>query len=60
MMISKIRWKQDSVALNTIETECIATNIASREAMWIYKLLAGLHSRHGTKRSSEAAILIHR
>jgi hypothetical protein len=42
-MISWLSRKQTSVALNTAEAEYIAaTSVASREAVWLRKLLAGL------------------
>jgi hypothetical protein len=34
--------KQTSVALSTAEAEYIAANVASRESVWLRKLLAGL------------------
>jgi hypothetical protein len=33
---------QMSVALSTVEAEYIAASVASREAVWLWKLLAGL------------------
>jgi hypothetical protein len=59
-MISWFSRKQASVALSTIETEYIATSVTSREAVWLQKLLAGLHPRHGAKGSGEASTHIHR
>ena len=41
-MISWLSRKQTSVALNTIEVEYITTSVASREAVWLQKLLAGI------------------
>jgi hypothetical protein len=41
-MISWLRRKHASMALNTIEVEYIASSVASFEAVWIRKLLAGL------------------
>jgi hypothetical protein len=41
-MISWFRKKQMSVALSTIEAEYIVASVASREEMWLRKLLAGL------------------
>jgi hypothetical protein len=41
-MISWLSRKQTSVALNTAEAEYIATSVASREAVWLRKLLAGI------------------
>jgi hypothetical protein len=41
-MISWLSRKQTSVALSTTEEEYIATNVASREAVWLQKLLVGL------------------
>jgi hypothetical protein len=41
-MISWLSRKQMSVALSTIEVEYIATSVASREVVWLRKLLAGL------------------
>jgi hypothetical protein len=40
--ISRISRKQTSVAISTIEVEYIVTNVASRKAVWLWKLLAGL------------------
>jgi hypothetical protein len=60
--ISVISWlsrKQTSVALNTVEAEYIAANIASREAVWLQKFLAGLHPRHDAEGSSEAPVHIY-
>jgi hypothetical protein len=37
-----VRRKQTSVALSTIEAEYIAASVASHEAVWLRKLLAGL------------------
>jgi hypothetical protein len=59
-MISRIRWKLDSVALSTTETEYVTTNVAIHEVVQLHKLLAGLYSRHDTKGRSEAPILIHK
>jgi hypothetical protein len=58
--ISRISMKQASIALSTIETEYIATSIASSEAVWLQKLLAGFHLRHDAKGNSEAPIHIHK
>jgi hypothetical protein len=41
-MISWLSRKQTSVALSTTEAEYIAASVASREAMWLRKLLAGI------------------
>jgi hypothetical protein len=41
-MISWLSRKQTSVALSTSEAEYIATSVASREAVWLWKLLAGI------------------
>ena len=41
-MISWLSIKQWSVALNTTKVEYITTNVASCEAVWLRKLLAGL------------------
>jgi hypothetical protein len=41
-MISWFSRKQTSVALSTTEAEYIAASVASREAVWLWKLLAGL------------------
>jgi hypothetical protein len=41
-MISWISKKQLCVALSTVEAEYVATCAASREAMWLRKLLTGL------------------
>jgi len=41
-MISWYRWKHTSVALNTIEAEYIAACGASKEAVWLQKMLARL------------------
>jgi len=41
-MISWLSKRQTSVALSTIEVEYIATSVASHEAMWVSKLLAGI------------------
>ena len=41
-MLSSLSRKQTSVALNTTKVEYIAANVASREAVWLQKLLAGL------------------
>jgi hypothetical protein len=41
-MILWLRRKHTLVALSTSEVEYIATNVASREAVWLLKLLAGL------------------
>jgi hypothetical protein len=41
-MISWMSRKQTSVALSTAEAEYIAANMASREAVWLRKLLSGL------------------
>eukprot|EP00253_Pinus_taeda_P014459 PITA_14459 len=42
IMISSMRRKQTTVALNTIEVEYIATYFAICEEVWLRKLLAGL------------------
>ena len=41
-MISWLSRKQTSMALKTSEVEYIAASVASREAMWLQKLLAGI------------------
>jgi hypothetical protein len=41
-MISWLSRKQTSMALNTSEAEYIAANVASCEAVWLQKLLAGI------------------
>jgi hypothetical protein len=41
-MISWFSRKQTFVALSTTEAEYITTSVASREAVWLQKLLAGL------------------
>jgi hypothetical protein len=41
-MISWLSRKQTSVALSTADAEYIADSVASREAVWLRKLLAGL------------------
>jgi hypothetical protein len=41
-MISWLSRKKTLVALSTSKVEYIAANFASREAMWLRKLLAGL------------------
>jgi hypothetical protein len=41
-MISWLRRKKMSMALNTREAEYIAASVASHEAVWLQKLLAGL------------------
>ena len=41
-MISWSCRKHTSVALSTVEVEYIAASDASREAVWLWKLLAGL------------------
>jgi hypothetical protein len=41
-MISWLSRKQTSVALSIAEAEYIAANMASREAVWLRKLLSGL------------------
>jgi hypothetical protein len=41
-MISWLRRKQKLVALSTTEAKYIATNVVSREAVWLQKLIAGL------------------
>ncbi|XP_057830956.1 secreted RxLR effector protein 161-like [Cryptomeria japonica] len=41
-MISWCSRKQNFVALSTVEAEYIATCVATREAVWLQKLLAGL------------------
>jgi hypothetical protein len=41
-MISWLSRKQTSVALSTTEAEYIAASVASREAVWLRKLLAGI------------------
>jgi hypothetical protein len=55
-----ISGKQVSVALSTTETMYITVGIASRKAVWLQKLLAGLHPRHDAEGSSEAPVHIHR
>jgi hypothetical protein len=42
-VISWLSREQTSVALSTTEAEYIAASIASREAAWLRKFLAGLH-----------------
>lgn len=42
-MVSWINKKQTSRALSTSEAEYITTNVASKEAMWLQKLLANLY-----------------
>jgi hypothetical protein len=41
-MISWLSRKQTSVALSTSEAKYIAASVASHEAMWLWKLLAGI------------------
>jgi hypothetical protein len=41
-MIAWLSRKQLSMALSTVEGEYIASSVASHEAMWLWKLLAGL------------------
>jgi hypothetical protein len=41
-MISWLSRKQTSMALNTAEAEYIAVSVASREVVWLQKLLAGI------------------
>ena len=41
-MVSWLSRKQTSMALKTSEVEYIAASVASREAMWLQKLLAGI------------------
>jgi hypothetical protein len=41
-MISWFSRTQTSVALSTTEAEYIAASVASREVVWLQKLLAGL------------------
>jgi hypothetical protein len=41
-MISWMNRKQNFVALNTAEAEYVAASVASREAVWLQKLLVGL------------------
>jgi hypothetical protein len=41
-VISWLSRKQTLVALSTVEAEYIATIVASRETMWLRKLLVGL------------------
>jgi hypothetical protein len=42
VVISWLIRKQTSVALSTAEAEYIAASVANREAVWLWKLLAGL------------------
>lgn len=42
VVISWANRKQSSVALSTAEAEYIASSVASKEAVWLRKLLAGL------------------
>ena len=42
VVISWFNRKQTSVALSSVEAEYIAACMATREAMWLWKLLAGL------------------
>jgi hypothetical protein len=58
-MISRISWKQASVALSSRDEVC-HSQCRSRELVQLHKLLAGLHPRQGTEVSSEAPVLIHR
>jgi len=46
------------MALSTTEAEYIAASIASHEAAWLRKFLAGLQSRHNAERSCEAPLHI--
>jgi hypothetical protein len=48
-MIFGISRKQAYVALSTTEMEYIGASIASHEFVWLWKLLAGLHPRHGAE-----------
>jgi hypothetical protein len=48
--------KQVFVALSTVETEYITTSIARSKAVWLQKLLAGLHPRHDAEGSSKAPV----
>ena len=41
-MISWLSRKKTSVALSTLEAKYIAASVASREAVWLRKLLAGI------------------
>jgi hypothetical protein len=41
-MISWSSWKQGSIAQSTTEAEYIAASDASREAVWLIKLISGL------------------
>jgi hypothetical protein len=59
-VISWMNRKQTSVALSTAKAEYIAASIASREAVWLRKFLAGHHPRHDAEGSSEAPVHIHR
>jgi hypothetical protein len=54
-----ISGKQVFVAFSTIEIVYIVTDITSCKAVWLQKLLAGLHLRHDAEGSSEAPIHIH-
>jgi hypothetical protein len=41
-MISWSSWKQGSIAQSTVEVEYIAASDASKEAVWLRKLVYGL------------------
>lgn len=41
-IVSWISWKQQSVALSSVEAEYMATSLASCEAIWLRKVLFGL------------------
>jgi hypothetical protein len=41
-MISWSSWKQGSIAQSTAEAEYIASSDASKEAVWLRKLVSGL------------------
>ena len=41
-VVSWISWKQQSVALSSVEVEYMAASLASCEAIWLRKMLFGL------------------
>jgi hypothetical protein len=55
-----ISGKQVFVALSTTDTMYIATGIASRKAVHIQNLLAGIYPRLDAQGGSEALVHIHR
>ena len=59
-VISWLSREKTSVALSTKESEYIAASIASREATWLRKFLAGLQPRHDAEGSCEAPVHIHK